>query len=338
MFIGLQRRGVEITVMTAAGSVYAKPMRAAGIRIVDFDLRRKVELRAIRLIRRELRAGGYDIEHLFNNRAVANGVLAAIGLPVKVLTYRGQTGNMHRHNPFAYLTHLSPRVDMITCVAEAVRQDLLRQGVAPEKLVTIYKGHDLDWYRSPPAELAGVGIPSEAFVVALVANPRPRKGVPVLIQAARLLPSDVVIHVLLVGKGMDAFSSLIGAAPPNVHFHLLGFRDDAAELIAACQVSVLPSLRREGLSKSVIEAMANAVTPIVTDTGGNAELVIDGVSGLVVPPGDAVAMARAIERLYRAPAERIAMGRAARERIATAFRIETTVEKMLAAYRQVLGR
>jgi glycosyltransferase involved in cell wall biosynthesis len=100
---------------------------------------------------------------------------------------------------------------------------------------------------------------------------------------------------------------------------------------------VLPALRREGLSKSVIEAMANAVTPIVTDTGGNAELVIDGVSGLVVPPGDAAALARAIERLYRAPAERIAMGRAARERIATAFRLETTVAEMLAAYRRVLG-
>ena len=337
MFIGLQRAGVEMTVMTPAGSVYEERMRAAGIRMIDFAPRRKFEWRAIRRIRRELRSGAYDIMHLFNNRAIANGVIAAIGLPVKVIVYRGQTGNMDWYNPVAYLTHLNPRVDVTTCVAEAVRQDLLRQGVPPHKLVTIYKGHDLDWYRSDPADLSVFGIPSDAFVIGMVANARRRKGVPVLIQAAALLPPDVPVHVLLVGTGMDEYSGLIRAAPDHARFHVLGFRDDAVELIAACQVSVLPALRREGLSKSVIEAMANGVASIVTDTGGNAELVRDGVSGLVVPPGDAAALARAIERLYRNPSERIAMGAAARQRIATGFRVETTVEQLRETYRRALG-
>ena len=84
----------------------------------------------------------------------------------------------------------------------------------------------------------------------------------------------------------------------------MGYRTDAAEVIAACRVSVLPALRREGLSKTTIEAMAYGVTPLVTRTGGNAELVVNGESGLVVEPGSETELAEALTWLYRNPARR----------------------------------
>jgi glycosyltransferase involved in cell wall biosynthesis len=118
----------------------------------------------------------------------------------------------------------------------------------------------------------------------------------------------------------------------------IGFQRDAPAIIGACDVSVLPTLRREGLPKTVIEAMVYEVPPIVTDSGGSPELVEDGVSGLVVPPGDAVALADAMLRLYRDPDLRRSMGAAARHRIETHFNTNKTVAETLALYEELLGR
>jgi glycosyltransferase involved in cell wall biosynthesis len=339
LFIGLARTGVEVAVMTQDDSVYVERMRAAGIRVIGFEPRRRIEFRAIRAIRAELRRGRYDILQMFNNKAIANGLLAAIGLPVKTVTYRGQTGNISRRDPSCYLTHLSPRVDRIVCVAESVRQDLIGKVRKPEKLVTIHKGHDLQWYATvTAADRKTLGVPEGAFLVACVANNRPRKGVPVLIEAIGLLPAALGIHFLLIGRGMSG-PDIAGpggkpAAPRNVH--CLGYRSDVLELVAACDALVLPSVRREGLPKTVIEAMALAVTPVVTNTGGSPELVLDGETGLVVPAGDANALARALEWLAADRERCRAMGAAARQRLATRFRVQDAVEAHIRLYRDLL--
>lgn len=329
LFIGLARAGVEVTVMTQTDSVYAGPMRSAGIGIVDFTPRRKFSPQAIRRIRRELRERRIDVVYAFNNKAIANTNFAGLGLPVKVVTYRGQTGNIHRWDPSAYLTHLHPRVDMILCVADAVRDSLRAQHRHPARIRTVYKGHSLEWYQDAPADLGEFAIPSGAFVVGCVANNRPRKGLGVLVEATYRLPRDIEAYLLLVGGGLGEpdLERLIAASPMRERIRLAGFRRDAPALIAACSASVLPSLKREGLPKSVIESMAYAVPPIVTDTGGSAELVIDGHSGIVVPPGDAQAMADAIGYLYENPTERALMGRRARERLNRDFNIAETVRR-----------
>ncbi len=118
--------------------------------------------------------------------------------------------------------------------------------------------------------------------------------------------------------------------------HRSGFRTDAPAISAACDVFCLPSTKREGLARSVIEAMAYRVPPIVTDSGGSPELVVDGVSGFVVPPRDARSIADAIEKLFRDPELRRRMGDAARERIATDFRNEDTVLKTIALYEELV--
>lgn len=327
LFIGLQRAGVAVTVMTQGDSVYADPMREAGIEVVDFVPRRKVSPEAIRRIRRELRERRIDVVYSFNNKAIANTNLAAVGLPVKVVTYRGQTGNINRWDPSAYLTHLNPRIDLILCVADAVRDGLRAQHPRPGRVRTVYKGHSLDWYREPPADLGEFGIPAGAFTVICVANNRPRKGLGVLVEATYRLPRDAAIHLLLVGGGLEEpeLARLIGASPMRGRIHVAGFRRDATALVAACSASVLPSLKREGLPKTVIESMAYAVPPIVTDTGGSAELVLDGQSGIVVAPGDAGAIAGAIRFLYDNPTERALMGRRARERLDRHFNVAETV-------------
>jgi glycosyltransferase involved in cell wall biosynthesis len=98
----------------------------------------------------------------------------------------------------------------------------------------------------------------------------------------------------------------------------------------------LPSTKREGLARSLIEAMAYGVAPVVTDCGGSPELVQHGVSGLVVPVADPAALAAAIRMLHDDSALRERLGAAARERIGRDFRIEDTIAKTLELYRALV--
>ena len=339
IFVGLARAGVQVTVMTQSNSAYAQIMREAGIEIIDFIPARKFSLKAIKLIRRTLSDGGYEIVYAFNNKAITNTAFAATGLPVKLVTYRGQTGNISRWDPAAYLTHLHPRVNNIICVSRATRDDLRTQVRHPENVVAIYKGHSLDWYKESPADLTEFGIPENAFVVVSVANNRPRKGVPTLIEAAGKLPTDLPVWWLFVGSGMDSpeIQELVNKNPCKDRIVLAGHRKDAPAIVAACQVSVLASLKREGLPKTVIEAMAYGVAPVVSDTGGSAELVVDGESGIIVQPGDARAIAEAVERLYRDEPLRKRMGAAARTRIDSHFNVSQTVEQHHEFFRKLLA-
>jgi glycosyltransferase involved in cell wall biosynthesis len=340
MILGLKRRGVDAEVMSRRDTYWGRRLVEAGIPVHDFVPRRKFSLEAVRVIRRVLRAGRYDVVQLFNNPAIVNGIIASIGLPVKVVTYRGQSGNISRWDPICYLTHLSPRVSRIVCVAEAVRESLLDVVYDPRKLVTIYKGHELQWYDATErADLATLGLPVGSFAVCCVANNRPRKGADVLVRAAGLIARGTPIHFLFIGRDMDQepIRGLVAASPLREQIHLLGFREDVLGIVAACQASVLPATKREGLPKTVIESMVHGVTPIVTTTGGSAELVEDGVSGLVVPPGDARALANAVLRLYRDPEASRRMGARARERIGARFRLEDSVSAHLALFQQLAG-
>jgi glycosyltransferase involved in cell wall biosynthesis len=264
---------------------------------------------------------------------------------VKIVAYRGIVGNVSFFSPVSWLRFLNPRIDRIVCVADAVRDHFLRMRPAllrmpAERLVTIHKGHSLDWYRAAPADLVAVGVPRGSFAIACVANYRPRKGIEVLVDALGRLDDSTSAHLLLIGGGMDAprLTRQIAASPAAERIHVLGYRKDAPSLTAACDVFVLPSTKREGLARSLIEAMAYGVAPVVTDCGGSPELVQHGVNGLVVPVADSAALAAAIRTLHDDRALRARLGAAARERIGRDFRIEDTIAKTLTLYRTLAGK
>jgi glycosyltransferase involved in cell wall biosynthesis len=341
-FVGMRRRGVDLAVVCPPGSCRGT-FAAAGLPVVDIDLRRSLDPPAIRALRRELKSGRYDILHVFSGKALQNGLIAARGLPIRIVAYRGIVGNVSFLDPISWMRFLNRRISRIVCVADAVRDHFLRMRPAvlrlpAKRLVTIYKGHSLEWYREPAADLTKLGIPDDAFVVGCVANYRPRKGIEVLVGAIGRLPSAWRVHLLLVGN-MDAprLAKIIGVSPAAERIHRVGYRQDAPALAAACDVFVLPSTRREGLARSLIEAMAYGVAPVVTDCGGSPELIVDGVSGLVVPVGDEDAIARAIAKLHEDSALRARIGAAARERIRDAFRIEDTIDRTIELYEEVLS-
>ena len=344
-FVGLKRAGVDVTVVCPATAAKNRAtLTDAGVPLLDLEVRGRFDRAGTRRLRDELVRGGYNVLHVFSNRPLESGIVAVHGLPVRLIAYRGIVGNVSFFSPVSWLRFLNPRIDRIVCVCNAVRDYFLSMRPAflrmpAERPVTIYKGHSLDWYTAKPADLRSVGIPEGAFVIVCVANYRPRKGIEVLVDAFAELPRDWPGHLLLVGR-MDAprLRAKIAASPVRERIHTPGHSDDAPALVAACDVFVLPSVKREGLARSLIEAMAYGVAPVVTDCGGSPEIVVDGECGLVVPVRDAGALAHAITRLYEDAELRKRYGAAARARIGNEFRIETTIERTLALYRDVVGR
>lgn len=344
MFVGLARDGVELEVLCEPSASAFATYRAAGIPVEPLRIRRHYDLPAIRRIRDRLRAGGFDVLHLLTRRAVRNGLVAARGTSAKIVAYRGVTGGTKLYDPSSWLTFLNPAVDRIVCVSDVVRDDLLDQRwlglrVPSEKAVTIYKGHDVDWYTSAPVSLTEFGVPAEAFTVGCMANLRPGKGIDCFIESAAHLPQGRGVHFVLVGRGMDGprVRRWIDAMPEPGLFHTAGYRRDGREIMAACDAIVLPSVAGEGLSKVVIEAMSYRIPPIVTVNGGG-ELVVDGESGIVVPAGDPAAIAAAIAHLARDRAASERMGRAARERIRERFSVRETVLRTRRLYEDVSAR
>lgn len=341
-FIAMHQAGIAVTVVCPENHNNNATLKAAGIHTMNIPLRKNFDKTGIALLREELKRGQYQIMHTFDNKAVTNGLRAVKGLPVKVVCYRGIVGSLSFLDPMSWMRYLNPRIDRIVCVAEAIRQYFLTMRPALLRMpasrpVTIHKGHLVEWYNDAPTDLTQFGIPEGAFVVGCTANYRPRKGVDFLVDAMERLPADIPAHLLLVGR-MDAkeLTRRIQNSPARDRIHRSGFRDDAPRVSAACDIFCLPSTKREGLPRAVIEAMAYRVPPIVTDSGGSPELVVDGVSGLVVPPSDGVAIAKAIELLFRDENLRRTMGEAARKRIEIDFHNDDTVRKTIALYEELV--
>ena len=342
--IEMFRRGVDIRVITWPGTFNHDALVAAGVPTIPYVITGKYSLAAIRLIRRELKRKRYDVLHMFDKRATTNGLMASIGMHVRLVAYRGIIGNVSYLDPQSWLYLLNPRLDRIVCVCEAVRRSLLSLGMPGLRLrrdvpITIYKGHDPDWYQPPFENLAQFGIPADSFIIACTARGVPRKGIPVLLEAIDSLPPGLDIHVLLAGRKMDNrhHRQLVTQNRYRHRIHLFGYLERMPWILPNCDVAVLPSLRREGLPRAIIEAMIGGAVPIVTDSGGSPELVQDGKSGFVVPPGESAPIRDRILRLYhdRELLARLADG--ARARIRAHFAVQQTAMRTIAMYEQLVA-
>ena len=183
--IGLHKSGeVDVTVLCNPGSTLIPHLESEGVTVLTDPLDKKLSLSTMSCIRKLIKEKGIDILHLFNNIACSNGATAAIGTDVKVIAYRGQTGNVSRVDPSSYLGMLHPRLDKIICVAKAIELDLRSHLWGNKsKATTVYKGHDSSWYQNPPADLSSLPLHNGSFKLSMVANLRPRKGLDVFMDA-----------------------------------------------------------------------------------------------------------------------------------------------------------
>ncbi len=230
--------------------------------------------------------------------------------------------------------------------SEAVRNWMIREGVAAEKLVTIYNGIDLQ--RVAPSEgqrreevLAGFGLPygSPRRFVTIVANiQHPVKDHPMFLRAARRVRGAIPDAAFVIaGQGqlkdsLQAYAAELGLTE-DVFF--IGRCNRVGDLLGISDVGVLSS-KAEGFSNSILEYMAAALPVVATAVGGAREVVIEGETGYLVESGDDVAMAEQIISLLREPEKGRLMGERGRMVVAKKFSWEAQVTLLQGLYEQLL--
>jgi glycosyltransferase involved in cell wall biosynthesis len=235
------------------------------------------------------------------------------------------------------LRELTPSMDRLIAVSRAIVAKIAdeRGGLAPVDLV--YNGVDLERYdhQEPCCTLhEEYGMEPGAEIVGVIARLEPEKGHPTLLEAwpavLRACPSA---HLLIVGEGSrrDALEAQARELRIAHRVVFTGRRDDIPAVTAALDVAVLPSYR-EAQGLTILEAMALSRPVVASNVGGIPEMVEDGVTGLLVPPHDAPALAAAITRLLRDHPLADTLARAGHDLVHDRFCIQLMVNAVEAIY------
>jgi glycosyltransferase involved in cell wall biosynthesis len=232
------------------------------------------------------------------------------------------------------------RTDAYIAVSDAIGQALVGSGVAPGRVHVVHNGVDAEAIRAAAREHLSAGLPAgDGPLVGCVARLEKVKGVADFVDAAELVARDhSSARFVAVGDGTEAESLAARRAPSLVdRLEFLGHVDPIEPLVAALDVLVLPSLS-EALGLVLLEAGALGVPVVATAVGGIPEVVEDGVTGILVPPGQPTALADAVNQLLGDPVRARAMGEAGRARVERKFALERTVAGHVAVYEGLLGR
>lgn len=243
---------------------------------------------------------------------------------------------------FVSLERVAARLtDRIVVLTERGRDEHLARGIGrPEQFVVIPSGVDLQAVRrsAPPYETARgrLGVNPETCLVVGLGRLVPVKGFQVLVKALPLIVSAVPsARLLLVGEGPLREDLLVEAQALGVgdRLELAGAQSDPAPFLAAADLVVVPSIN-EGMGRVLVEAMALGRPVVATRVGGIPAVVADGESGLLVPPDDPPALARAVGELLKDPGLRQRMGEAGR-RQAEQFSLAVMESRLLHLYREL---
>jgi glycosyltransferase involved in cell wall biosynthesis len=229
----------------------------------------------------------------------------------------------------------------LTAITEDCRQHALRAGAPAEHIRLVFNGTDLRRF-SPSDNGTRANLPYWDHMIFACRQLFPRKGIRFLLEAAaQLKPQFPDLKVVLAGDGFERpelvrLADQLGIAA-DVTF--LGWvpNTDLPPYYRAAAVSVIPSLE-EGFGIPAAEAMGCEVPVVASDAGGLPEVVENGVTGLVVPRGDADALARAIQTLLADPERRRVMGQAGRARALRLFDWDRSAEQFEQLYREVAAR
>lgn len=229
------------------------------------------------------------------------------------------------------------RVDRVVCVSEAQAVKVRAAGAPPERVRVIRNAVRADAFDRPDPSyrraLEGLFATPPAQIVASAGRLSPEKGPEVFVEAAAVIArkrSDTGFVLFGDGPLRDVVERRVAAYGLEKRFVLAGFRKDVHHFLPWCGLVVLSSWT-EGLPVVVLEAMAAGVGVVATAVGGTPEVVADGTTGLLVPPGDAAALAQCIGELLADDARRRDMGRRGRERART----ELTFDAQAIHYREL---
>ncbi|MBV9734338.1 MAG: glycosyltransferase family 4 protein [Acidisphaera sp.] len=325
---GARARGHEVIGVCADGPLLAA-VRAEGFRVLPVPLARSLAPAALwgafRALLALFRAERPDMVHGHMPIIGFLARLAARIAGVRRVAYTchgylfNQPGPWWRRKLGLLVEWLGGRLtDVYLTVSAEEAADARRLGIA-RAAVAVGNGRDPALFRPDPAARvalrAAMRVPEDRVVVVVVSRLVRHKGHPELLAAMRLVPEAelwVVGERLASDHGTDVEAAFAASALGD-RLRRLGYREDIPAILAASDVFVLPS-HFEGLPMSVIEAMLVGLPVVATAIRGPREQVVDGVTGLLVPPREVAALAAALARLAADPALRRSMGQAGRAR------------------------
>lgn len=308
----------------------AGEIEAVGVPVVSFNKKRGIlSMCSVELLILVMRLRPAVLQtYLFS--ANWRGLLAGRDAGVPLIVSSVRNVDIHTRKSMEHLDRsISGMTDRMIANAESVKAYVARNHlVDPNRIQVIYNGVSLD--RVESANQAS----SDGRTVVMIASLTSKKDHATFLEAARLLRDRTPdARFLVVGDGplraeIEARAHALGLAEA-VEF--LGSTDDVGGVLSGADVSVLSSLK-EGCSNVILESMAAGKPVVATRVGGNAELVVDGVTGFLVNPGDAEGIASRTEALLGDPAMRARMGAAGHTRVLERFTAERMVEDTVRLY------
>ncbi len=336
----LDRREFHPLVLSIGDDLALAPrFREAGVPVECLRVGFKADPRTLSLLAAKIRVFKPQILHGFLWRS--NVLCRLAGRQCGVPGIITSEHSMHVDGPLRnavnrWTAHLSCR---ITCVSRAVYDHMAGEVRVPEGLLqVIYNGVDLE--RFAPAEdrralRRDLGLPVEAPIVGAIARHTEEKRLDRFIEAARLIAQqrpDAQFLTAGAGPTLGRVRELAEGYGLNVRF--LGHRSDVPRVLAALDVFVITS-ETEGLPVAAVEAMAVQLPVVSTIVGGVAEIVRDGVDGVLVPPGDVEGVARGVVTLLGDAPLRLSMARQARERVRALVDLRSIVTQHEDLYREL---
>lgn len=339
--LGLRARGHR-TVLVAHPDGELAARASEGHDLVRLAPAHEVDFAAGFRLARVLRELGPDLIHAHDSHAVSMASMALSTIqdrrrPALVIARRA---DVHfKRDAFSRWKY--KQVDAAICSSKAIREMVIADGIAESAAFIVYEGVQADRIAAHPAadvhkELwLTPGAPIVGNIAALV----PRKGQRYLVDAAppvvRAMPDT---QILIFGEGelRQGLLRQIKHLGLEHHVRLVGFRPDILSLLKGFDLFVMSSTT-EGFGTSILDAMAASKAVVATATGGIPEAVEDGVTGLLVPPHNALALADAILRLLRDAPLRRRMGEAGLARVRAMFNLDRMVDETLDVYERVAG-
>ena len=349
--------GYDVRLACADGDD-SREMSVLGYQITPIHIERRIgalsNLRTVADLYRLMRRERFDVVHVHTPIAAVLGRVAAKMARVPLVFYTAHGFYFHEHmkpyvrKPIVWLERAMGRMtDMIFSQSEEDAQTAIREKIGlPGKVQCIKNGVDLSRFAAQAnGARASFGLEPGDRVVGFVGRMVGEKGILELVEAMHRVVREVPrAKLLLVGGTLDSdrdsgFSDLLrdrisadGLAHRTV---FAGYSDDIAGAMAAMDLFVLPSYR-EGMPRTVIEAMASAKPVVATDIRGCREEVVHGETGLLVPIRNAHALADAIIEVLRDPECARRMGLSGQERAQRLFDERDVVQRQMETYRRLL--
>jgi glycosyltransferase involved in cell wall biosynthesis len=313
----LSGKGHRNVLLAHPRGVLFERCRALDVQLRPLSMRNDLDVRAVAGLRKLIRSEDFDIVHFHTKRAHALSLWLPRGTkkPKYVVTRRmDYPERAGWYTDFLY----NRRVDGVIAISAAIAVLLRQAGVKENRIRRISSGVDA-------ARFDGLSKNSnEVKTIGCIGVLEERKGQRFLLEAAATLKSrGFKLKYRFAGDGplRGELEDQAKRLTIGDDASFLGFVADTAEFLAGVDLVVMPSLF-EGLGVAALEAMAAGKPVVATRVGGLAESIIDGDTGIVVPPGDAAALADAIGRLAESPPLAAAMGRRGRERVLSHFTLE----------------